>query len=190
MEIKYVYGFDPGYALSNGIKPYIIKIPFKYISEDGRCWVDPGPNIECLRYTIPAQPQWFAPGQYSFDLDEAKEMLNDYLKEYDRKQSLSDEEWVEEDMREYLSRYFNKDIVDKYIDKIKELTPNLWHTYIDIRDNKAYYTIKEDWISQPLKPERYSNYRETKAEKEERLKRQMEEHEKYFKINYREVIIC
>ena len=70
MEIKYVYGFDPGYALSNGIKPYIIKIPFKYISEDGRCWVDPGPNIECLRYTIPAQPQWFAPGQYSFDLDE------------------------------------------------------------------------------------------------------------------------
>lgn len=188
MPDKIVYGFDPGYALRIGTKPYLIKFPFKYIGEDNRCWVDPGPSYMQLGHIVTPQPQWLAAGHYSFDINEARMMLAKYLAEHQVMDAMSDDDWVKYDTRKYLECFFNKDLADDYMIAIEKLNNgDWWHSYIRIVDDKVYFQTIPDWHSSPLKPERYSSHKETNAERLARYERQIEENKRRLREDYIEV---
>ena len=176
MPDKIVYGFDPGYALSLGVKPYIMTRKFRYLGEDGRCWVED----DRIRF--------FPSGRYSFDANEAKMLLAKYLAEHQVMDAMSDDDWVKYDTRKYLECFFAKDLADDYMIAIGKLNNgDWWHSYIRIVDGKVYFQIIPDWYSSPLKPERYSNHKETKAERLARYERQIEENKRRLREDYIEV---
>lgn len=173
MEDKIVYGFDPGYALSIGVNPYIMTRKFRYLGEDDRCWVEDD------------HIKFFSVGKYSFDVNEARMMLAKYLAKRQVMDAMSDDEWVKYETRKYLECFFAKDLADDYMIAIEKLNNgDWWHSYIKIVDDKVYFQLRQDWNSQPLKPERYSSHKETKAERQARYERQIEENKRRLREDY------
>lgn len=176
MPDKIIYGFDPGYALSLGVKPYIMTRKFRYLGEDGRCWVEDD------------RIKFFSVGKYSFDANKARMMLAKYLAERQVMDAMSDDEWVKYYTRKHLECFFAKDLADDYMIAIEKLNNgDWWHSYIKIVDDKVYFQLRQDWHEPPLKPERYSSHKETKAERQARYERQIEENKRRLREDYIEV---
>ena len=183
------YGFDVGISRLSGDRLKLIKLPVKYIGDDGRCHVDPGPPIEALGHYINRQPQFFFPGQWSFDMAEAQELMNKKQVEMDTEAALSDDEWAKRDTEQYLARYFESDIVERYLKAIGRMNDgDWWRTYIKILDSKVYFMLKDDYHPSPF-VSRSTHKAETKAEREARNKQQIEENKRRFEKEYRVVEI-
>ena len=183
------YGFDVGIATMTGGKLRLIKLPVKYIGDDKRCHVNPGPPIKALGHYINRQPQFFFPGQWSFDMAEAQELMNKKQAELDAEATLSDDEWAKRDTEQYLARYFEPDVVERYLDVIGQMNDgDWWRTYIKILNGKVYFTLKADYHPSPF-ANRSVHKAETKSEREARNKRQIEENKRRFEKEYRVVEI-
>ena len=178
------YGFDVGISKLFGNKLRLIKLPIKYIGDDGRCHVDLGPPIKALGHYINRQPQFFFPGQWSFDMAEAQELMNKKQAKLDAEAALSDDEWVKKDTEQYLVRYFEPDVVERYLDVIGQMNDgDWWRTYIKILNGRVYFTLKVDYHPLPFAT-RNVHKAETKAEREARYKRQIEENKRRFEKEY------
>jgi len=147
----------------------------RYQGADNRVWVE--------RYDERDNNCWFYVKETFYSYEDCKAYCDAYKAEQNRVNALSDEDWVLEEAKAYLSRYFDSEIVNEYLEKIKAL-PDYGNVELKIRDGVVYYTR---WYpANPCRPPASNTrHRETKAEKEARLIKQAEDRQKDFEERYR-----
>lgn len=186
-QVSLIYGFTPGHKNNNG-EPYVYAFHYDYVNSHNICW--PVWDEAVLHYGIHGEPHCiaFEADNCYLTREEANKARDTWYFNKLKEMCLDDDEWVEWEYRKYLGRYYSLEEVDKYMNKIISTYSDIWHTDIKVYDGKVWAKETKD-VGSCIKPLEGHSHKETKAEKEARIKKQIEDNLAKFGTVYKEVII-